>query len=127
MRDHYLCTAFARDKSEKGCHKAIMAAWRDTKKLKKAGWEHDGNCNRDRWKCPACKPKKERKLTPVEKRVAKLQHNRGMGDAVAGHSPSHLYGPYKKGYVEGLSLLAQIGHDDAWERVLARSKEIRKK
>lgn len=124
MKDHYLCTAFARGKAEKGCHKAIMAACRDVKTLQKAGWEHDGNCKRDRWKCPVCKPKKERRLTPQEKRIAKLQHNRGMSDAVAGHSPSILRGPYTNGFAEGLSLLSQMNRDAALDQIREQGRKL---
>ena len=120
MKDHYTCAASVRGTAKPGCRRKIKASYRDVLTLKKAGWEHDGNCNRDRWKCPACKPKKPRKLTPVEKRIAKLQHNRGMSDAVAGHSPSdiRIQTPYHKGYVEGLSLLQQVGRVGARKHVL---------
>lgn len=127
MKDHYTCTASVRGNAKKGCHKTIKASYRDVKTLKKAGWQHDGNFKRDRWKCPVCKPKKESKLQHAQgKRLFKLQHNRGMSDAVAGHSPSDIRPrtAYHKGYVEGLSLITQVGREPARNQIREVGKSL---
>lgn len=40
---------------------------------------------------------------PDKRTLAEMQYDRGYSDAQAGHSPSHLYGPYIEGYVAGKS------------------------
>lgn len=43
-------------------------------------------------------------MTKKNKTLEEKLYNRGFSDAQAGHSPSLLYGPYIKGYVDGKSL-----------------------
>jgi hypothetical protein len=102
---HYTCQASVRGTASAGCHKRIEACAYDYKTLKKAGWAHDGNFNADRWKCPACKPPKLRKLTPIEKQLRRVRYERGRSDAVLGLERVVDHPAYNQGYKEGKALL----------------------
>ncbi len=55
----------------------------------------------NKWSWSDAKGGQRREKTASEDGLRRLQFERGLSDALAGHSPALLGGPYLEGYMEG--------------------------